>query len=161
MAKSPFEYPDGFFSSYHSQKPICGVLAIAIAAGVTYDVACATLTKALTVVHPNRQRFGGKTSAPQQSLALKWLGVQFEETVITAKKPKLIDAVKTFEPGVIYLVTTPKHIQAIKDGYLIDQGRLQRVELCPQAKKHVSLIRKITGKGWGQALDNEEGEDDE
>ena len=148
MTKTPFEYPDGFFSSYHSQKPICGVLAVAIAAGVTYDVACQTLTDAMKIVHPNRQRFGGKTTAPQQSLALKMLGVKFEETVITAKKPKLIDVVKTFEPGITYLVTTPKHISAVRDGYLIDQGRLQRIELVSFARKHVSLIRKITGKGW-------------
>lgn len=145
---SPFEYPAGFYSSYHSQKPICGVLSVAIAAGVTYDVACSTLTEALKKVHPTRQRFGGKTSTPQRNLALKMLGVHFEETVIVTKKPKLIDVVKDFEPGVIYLVCTPKHVQAIKDGYLIDQGRLLRVELCPQANKRVDHICKITGRGW-------------
>jgi hypothetical protein len=148
MEKPSFEYPQGFFSSYHSQKPICGVLAVAIAAGVTYDVACQTLTDAMKKVHPDRQRFGGKTSIPQRNLALKMLGVKFEETCIVSKKPKLIDAIKDFEPGAIYLVVTPKHVQAIRDGYLIDQGRLQRVELCPQAKKHVSNIIKIIGKGW-------------
>jgi hypothetical protein len=148
MTKPSFEYPQGFFSSYHSQKPICGVLAVAIAANVTYDVACATLTDALKVCHPQRQRFGGKTSVPQRNEALKRLGVKFEETAIVAKKPRLIDAVKDFEPGVTYLVVTPKHIQAIRDGYLIDQGRLQRVELCTQDKKRVSNICKIIGKGW-------------
>lgn len=148
MTAQAFQYPEGFFSSYHSQKPICGVLAVAIAAGVTYDVACQTLTDSLKVCHPQRQRFGGKTTIPQRNHALKALGVKFEETAIVAKKPRLIDAVKDFEPGFIYLVVTPKHVQAIRDGYLIDQGRLQRVELCPQAKKRVSNILKVTGKGW-------------
>jgi len=148
MTNAAFEYPAGFFSSYHSQKPICGVLAVAIAAGVTYDVACQTLTDSMKVVHPNRQRFGGKTTDAWRSHALRALGVKFEETIIVNKKPRLIDAIKDFEPGVIYLVVTPNHVQAIRDGYLIDQGRLQRVELCPQAKKRVSSICKIIGKGW-------------
>lgn len=148
MTNEAFSYPEGFFSSYHSQKPICGVLAVAIAANVTYDVACQTLTDSLKVVHPSRQRFGGKTSTVQRNHALKSLGVKFEETEIAAKKPRLIDAIKDFEPGIIYLVVTPKHVQAIRDGFLIDQGRLQRVELCPQAKKRVSNIVKIIGKGW-------------
>ncbi len=144
----PFNYPEGFFASYHSQKPICGVLATAIAAGVTYDIAHATCKQAMHDVFPHRQRFGGITYEPQIDLALKRLGVQYEKTVFTSKKPRFIDLIKEFEPGVLYQVVTPKHIQCVRDGFLIDQGRLQRVELCVQAKKRVSYFRKITGKGW-------------
>lgn len=143
-----FAYPEGFFSSYHSQKPICGVLAVALAAGVTYDVAAAALKQAMHDCDPKRQRFGGWTKPSWQNIALARLGVKFEETVIKSRKPKLIDAIKDFEPGVIYLVCTPKHIQTIKDGILIDQGKLAPVATCSQAKRHVNRIVKIIGKGW-------------
>lgn len=144
-----FEYPEGFFSSYHSQKPICGVLATAIAAGVTYDVAHATCKRAMHEVFPTRQRFGGVTYEPQLDLALKWLGVQFEKTVYNkGGQPRLIDLVQTFEPGVLYQVVTPKHISCVKDGYLIDQGKIERIETVHFAKKRVRYMRKIMGKGW-------------
>lgn len=142
------DYPEGFFSSYHSQKPICGVLAVALAAGVTYDVANDQCKQAMKDLYPSRQRFGGKTSTAQRELAMKRLGVKFERTNIVGQKPRLIDAVKDFEPGVIYHVVTPKHVQTIKDGVLIDQGKREPVALCPQAKKRVSEITKIVGKGW-------------
>ena len=142
------KYPEGFFSSYHSQKPICGVLAVALAAGVTYDVALAACRDAMKVVHPSRQRFGGKTSAPQRELAMKRLGVKFERVDYVAKRPKLIDVIKDFEPGVLYHVCTPGHVQTVKDGILVDQGRMLPVALCPQAKKRVSEVTKIIGRGW-------------
>jgi len=148
MSKPVFEYPQGFYSNYHSQKPICGVLATAIASGVTYDVAHELCKQAMADLYPKRQRFGGKTTTAQRELAMSRLGVRFERTNIVSKKPKLIDAVKDFEPGIIYLVVTPKHISAILDGYLIDQSRLQRIELVSFANKRVSEITKITGKGW-------------
>lgn len=145
----PFQYPEGFFSSYHSQKPICGVLATALAAGVIYDVAHARLKEAMHVLYPKRQRFGGMTYEPQIDLALKWLGVKFEKTVFgTGHKPKLIDLVKRFEPGVLYHVITPGHISCVKDGYLVDQSRLTRIELVSFANKRVKYMRKINGKGW-------------
>jgi len=148
MTKCSFEYPEGFFSNYHSQKPICGVLAVAIAAEVTYDVAAEHCKETMKICHPNRQRFGGKTTTAQRELAMQRLGVKFERTNIDSKKPKLIDLVKTFEPGVLYQVVTPKHISCVKDGYLIDQGRLQRIELVSFARKHVREFTKIIGKGW-------------
>ena len=141
-------YPEGFFSSYHSQKPICGVLAVALAAGVTYDVANAACRDAMKTVTPHRQRFGGKTNTPQRELAMKRLGVKFERTNYVTNKPRLIDVINEFEPGVIYHVVTPKHVQTIKDGILIDQGVMQPVELCKQAKKRVSEVTKIIGRGW-------------
>ena len=142
------EYPEGFYSSYHSQKPICGVLATAMAAGVSYDVAHAACKDAMHIVFPKRQRFGGVTYEPQLDLALTRLGVKFEKTVYASQAPRLIDLVATLESGVMYHVITPKHIQTIRDGMLIDQGRLQPVADCIQAKKRVRYIRKIIGKGW-------------
>ena len=148
MSNEPFEYPEGFFSNYHSHKPICGVLATAMAAGVTYDVAHATCKQAMHDIFPNRQRFGGITYEPQIDLALKRLGVQFEKTVFNSHRPRFIDLVKEFEPDVTYHVVTPKHIQTVRNGYVIDQGKLTRVELHSHANKRVRYIRKIIGKGW-------------
>lgn len=142
------EYPEGFYSNYHSQKPICGVLAVALAAGVTYDVAAARCKEAMHEIYPKRQRFGGKTTTPQRELAMKRLGVKFERTDYVSKKPKLIDIIEKLEPGVMYHIVTPKHIQTVRDGILIDQGKLAPVATCPQAKKRVSEVTKIIGKGW-------------
>lgn len=142
------EYPEGFFSSYHSQKPICGVLAVAVAAGVTYDVAHDAIKRAMHKLTPHRQRFGGWTQPNWQNDALSQLGVKFEETIIASKKPKLINAIADFEPDVTYIVGTPKHVQVIRNGVLIDQGKLAPVATCSQAKKHVNRIVKIIGRGW-------------
>lgn len=144
-----FEYPDGFHANYHADKPICGVLAVAIAAGVTYDVAHATCKQAMHDVYPSRQRFGGKTYEAQIDLALKRLGVQFDKTIYNTKGPKLINLVKELEPGVMYHIITPKHISTLKDGYIIDQSKLTLVELAGKiANQKVKYIRKIIGKGW-------------
>lgn len=143
------EYPEGFFSSYHSQKPICGVLAVALAAGVTYDVAHEACKQAMKDLYPTRQRFGGKTYSNQRELAMKRLGVKFEKTVYASHKPKLIDVVQDFEPGVIYQVVTPKHISTVRDGILIDQGKRTPVAMAGKlATKRVSEVTKIIGKGW-------------
>jgi hypothetical protein len=146
---TPFEYPQGFYASYHSQKPICGVLAVALAAGVTYDVASEACKQAMKDLYPSRQRFGGKTSTPLRELPMKRLGVKFDRTNITSKRPKLIDAVKDFEPDALYLVVVPKHVMTVRNGYVIDQSKLTLVELCgKRANQRVSEITKITGKGW-------------
>jgi len=142
------EYPEAFYHSYHSQKPICGVLAVAIAAGVTYDVASEACKQAMKDIYPNRQRFGGKTTTPQRELAMKRLGVKFERTNFETKKPKFIDVVRDFEPGVMYHVVTPKHIQTVLDGFVIDQGKRERVEAWHSANKRVREVTKIVGKGW-------------
>jgi hypothetical protein len=142
------EYPEGFFSSYHSQKPICGVLAVALAAGVSYDIAHEHCKATMHILYPKRQRFGGRTYSNQRELAMDRLGVKYEKTEFVTKRPKLVDIVKTFEPGVMYHVVTAGHIQTIKDGILVDQGVKEKVENCPQAKKRVKHIIKIIGRGW-------------
>lgn len=142
------EYPEGFYYSYHNQKPICGVLAVALAAGVTYDVANAACRDAMKVVEPRRQRFGGKTLTSQRELAMKRLGVKFERTDYVSQRPKVIDVIKTFEPGVIYQVVYCQHIATIRDGYLIDQHKHERIETLACANKRVKEVTKIIGKGW-------------
>jgi hypothetical protein len=149
MSKPVFAYPEGFYSNYHSQKPICGVLAVALAASVTYDVAHEHCKQAMLDLYPSRQRFGGMTYTNQRELAMKRLGVKFERTDIVAKRPRLIDAVKTFEPGILYQVCYKKHIATIKDGYIIDQHKLILVEMALDcAKSRVREITKIIGRGW-------------
>lgn len=144
-----FEYPEGFYAGYHSQKPICGVLAVALAAGVTYDVASERCKEAMHDIYPTRQRFGGKTTTPQRELAMKRLGVKFERTDIVSKRPRLIDVVKTFEPDTLYQVVTPKHVSTVRNGYIIDQSKLTLVECAGKlAKQRVREVTKIIGKGW-------------
>ncbi len=142
------EYPEGFFASYHGQKSICGVIATAMAAGVTYDVAHAACKQAMHDVFPKRQRFGGITYEPQIDLALARLGVKFEKTVYVSDAPRFIDLIATLEPDVTYHVVTPKHIQTVRNGMVIDQSRHTPVANSPHAKKRVRYIRKIIGKGW-------------
>jgi hypothetical protein len=152
MAKQGFVYPEEFFGNYHSQKPICGVLAVALAADVPLDIANATMRDSMKKVSPERQRFCGPSTKGEQNHALKALGVQFEEVDVKslgARTMKLKDVAAKLEPGVMYHLTTPKHISTVRDGQLIDQGRKnQPIDQVSFRDKRVSHIRKIIGRGW-------------
>lgn len=143
-------YPEGFFASYHGQKPICGVMAVAMAASVSYDIAHATCKRAMHEVNPKRQRFGGITIEPQIDLALKHLAVKFDKTIYEpGHQPRFIDLIETLEPDTFYHVIVPKHIMTVINGKVIDQNRFHKpVSETIYARKRVRYIRKINGKGW-------------
>jgi hypothetical protein len=156
MSKSGFVYPEEFYGNYHSQKPICGVLAVALAADVPFNIANDRLRDSMKEVSKERQRFCGPSTCAERDHAMKALGVNFEYIDVKslgARTMKLKDVVEKLEAGVMYHVVTPKHISTIRDGKLIDQGRKnQPISEVSFRDKRVSKIVKILGRGWGGQL---------
>lgn len=136
------EYPQGFFGSYHSQKPICGVLAVAIAANVTYDVAHEACKRNLP---KHRQRFGGKTYDDQRRFAMAQLGCKIEDVNL---KGSLKTVIEQLEPGQTYHIVYARHVVTVKDGFVIDQQHKQHYLNWPKvASSRVKSVIKIS-KGW-------------
>jgi hypothetical protein len=136
------DYPQGFFGSYHSQKPICGVLAVAIAAQVTYDVAHEACKRHLP---KSRQRFGGKTYDCQRDKALRDLGCTVE---LVELKGSLLKVVEQLEAGSVYHLHYAKHVVTVCDGFVIDQGAKLHYLAWPKVKTtRIKSVRKIM-KGW-------------
>lgn len=146
MAKSSFEYPQEFYGNYHSQKPICGVLALAIAADISFAEANEKLKEAMHKVSPSRQRFCGPSTNAERDYAMEKLGVEFKEIPVSslgARTMKLKDICAKLEPGKLYHINTPKHISTFRNGFLIDQGRNKPVDGVSFKEKRVSRILEI------------------
>ncbi len=136
------DYPVGFFGSYHSQKPICGVLAVAIAAGVTYDVAHEACKRHLA---KGRQRFGGKTGDNQREQAMRDLGCTIESVNL---RGNLRSVIEQLEPGQTYNIVYARHVVTVRDGFVIDQQHKLHFLAWPKvARSRVKSVIKIT-KGW-------------
>ena len=109
-------YPVGFDPETHRNKPICGVLTIAIAAGVSYDKAHELCRQNMP---SHRARFRGATYDTQRDAALKQAGIKF-----TVLKPNI--SVMKFcdwfaKDGKTYLLQVRGHVMTLKNGFLIDQ----------------------------------------
>lgn len=92
----------------------CGVLSVAIVAGVSFEKAWAAC----------RMRKGSKgaTSAGQREIALNALKVRFEKKRFLKTRPTVrVFARDWTVPGVTYMATTHGHVVTVKDGIVIDQ----------------------------------------
>ena len=108
-----FGRPVGF----NPEAPNCGVTAVAIAAGVTFQVAWDILKK----IGNRNGNWKGVTYVHQQVTALKELGVKYQHNYIKGR-PTLQQWVQwETKPGVTYMVVTTGHVQVVKDGKVVDQ----------------------------------------
>lgn len=111
------EMPAGFDPEYHKNKPICGVLAVAICANVSYDVAHARCKDN----QPSHcKRFRGTTYFTQRKAALSQLWVRFTE--LDYKHLSVMEFCM-FKEGdnFTYMLDIRGHCITFKDGLLIDQ----------------------------------------
>lgn len=135
-----FVYPVGFSRSVHSTKPICGVIASAICAGVDYDVALAAAKRTLGA---GRKRFGGRMHFDHVQRTLCELGAVFEPMVLKpGHSPMTLGVFAKFraKPGVTYLVFVTGHFVSLRDGHMIDQMFSGEVAHCRTRSRQV--------KGW-------------
>ncbi len=140
------DYPTGFDKETMSNKPICGVLAMAIVCEVSYDVAHAACKKALFELFPYRKRFGGATNLRINDIVMSRLAVKFERHNVKGML-RLHDWVRRYtKPGVTYLVRTPGHIMTVRNHAVIDQHKHNNFLLCQNRK--VTHWYEIKGKGW-------------
>lgn len=106
------DYPEDFTFEEYSRKPICGVLSVAILAGVSF----AEATKAIKAnMLPHQKRHGGKTYHAQRMGALSSLGVFFRERKVSSRMTLHRWVVNYCEPGKRYMITTSSHVVTVDE----------------------------------------------
>lgn len=144
---SMLEYPVGFDQERMSRKPICGVLAMAIVANVSFDVARATLKDLLHELYPYRRRFGGAISLAMFERAMKRLAVRYDKREVVGNLRVSRFAQVCAKPGVLYAVRVPDHLITMRDGMVLDQAKhCHWSEL--KSNRKVTHYYEILGKGW-------------
>ena len=140
------ERPEGFIAS-HANRGICGVIATAICANVSYQVAWATL-KQIMIEDEIGQRFRGGTYKNQRNKALSRLAVKHEEVKAGMGWKVWEFVAHVCEPGVMYMVCFKGHVFCIKDAWVIDQSYSGPIQAWKVRNKKVTYAIKIIGKGW-------------
>jgi hypothetical protein len=140
------EYPSGFDSSIHAKKPICGVLAVAIAAGVSYDVAHATMKK--IAYEKGRKRFGGRTNRSWQHEALRRLAVKFTFKRIEGNMTLRKFIENHAERDKVYIAHVRGHVMILKNNCLTDQNKSRNYLLTKNMQQQILDYTRIDGKGW-------------
>lgn len=108
-----------------SKKPICGVLATALAANVTFDKATDAIKRSLM---PWQKRHGGRTYPEQVAEAMNKLGVKYVQ-LPSVPKMTLTNWHKTYAmPNVHYMVWTSGHVVTVENAYAMDQYEISHIE---------------------------------
>lgn len=143
------EYPCGFVKEVHSRKPICGVLAVALCAGVSYDVAHAAVRKATFDANPSRQRFGGRTYLRDLKTAMTRMAVKLSPT-IKVTQPMTVQRFTddVAKPDITYLIQVSGHFMTLRNRILVDQSYNVPVELHKRRRSQVIKFVAVLGKGW-------------
>ena len=99
--------------------PNCGVTALAVTAGISFNKAWQTF-KAVNPRKYNARWKGGTYSSDQQK-ALEKLGVDFD--TLELPKMTLANFVREYtKKDALYMVTTTGHVQTVLNGEVIDQA---------------------------------------
>lgn len=155
-------YPAGYAPR---KEPHCGVLAVAIAAGVSFEDAWGTIKAQASYGASWR----GRTYDADRSRALKALGASYVErfhvparmirgTCHAVAGGRYVErcTVATFarrhaKPGVTYLLTVGGHCVTLRDGIVADQHAVAPAAKHWAARKVIRLSQEITAtKGAGQ-----------
>lgn len=140
--------PEGFIDAY-ANRGVCGVVATAIAAGVSYEVAKATLKKAMHSLYPDRQRMRGATTYAQRKLALSWLAVIYSEHVEFLGMSVESFAKYNSKPNVTYMICFKGHVFTLRNGIICDQSYNGPVENWYRSKRQINRpVIEIEGVGW-------------
>ena len=102
--------------------PICGVFAVALAAGVPTD-------QAYTVMAAYRKcpaRWKGRTHRKDRMKALAHFGVRTKAAYAPPETVQRFAATRA-RPGVHYMIEVAGHIMTLKDGVLMDQNQVEHV----------------------------------
>lgn len=138
-------YPDGFVRERDRKRPICGVLAVAIAAKVSFDVAFEACKRNMP---KHRQRMRGSTYKEQRDAALRELAVKF--TVINTEQSVRDFCQVRQDDGYVYILEVRGHVLTLRDGAIIDQSRYCIWQDYARQHPRMKLKRavRIDGKGW-------------
>lgn len=127
--------------------PVCGVVAVAAAAGVDFDTAWRVMEPLARVYLPAacRRGWNGLSTSRMREKALQQLGVGFH----TVRFPRM--QLRTFaehaRPGVLYMVRTTGHVQMVRNGSAMDQGGVRSISRWNgMDRKLVSHVIEIEGR---------------
>lgn len=127
---------DGFALPLGARSgPNCGVTAVAIIAGISFDHAW----KLLSVYYGPRWK--GKTNVVQRAAVLEALGVKMEY-LITPRR-RTLEAYARLLPAGRYMVRTTGHVQLLQAGMVLDQGGVVPVSKHWGRRKLVSHVVRI------------------
>jgi hypothetical protein len=126
--------------------PYCGVTAVAIAAGVSFECAWGALSTAHGVTQPCWP-WKGTASRLTCGIALEYLGVKHREIPLTKKRMTLVRFVyDRAVPGKRYLVFTTRHAQIVRDSLVVDQQGSAHIAAHGGRSKFVTDIIEIEEK---------------
>lgn len=136
----------------------CGVLAVAMAAGVSFEAAWDALKR----IGKKPHNWKGSTRPHERAEALKGFGVRFAEqrlvsaSLISGLCPAYVEAmgygprctVATFatrkaKPGVTYMVRVRGHVVTVRDGMIADQTGIHPAAKHRSARCHANMITEI------------------
>jgi len=120
--------------------PNCGVTALAVSAGVSFQKAWQTFQ----AVNPRTygSRWKGGTYTRDQARALERLKVAYDNMQLP--RMNLKNFVDTYAaPDTVYMVTTTTHVQTVLNGQVIDQSGKKPIDEFWGRKKFVRKVRII------------------
>ena len=120
--------------------PNCGVTALAVSAGVSFQKAWDTFRAINPRVYNNRWK--GGTYPTDQAKALERLEIAFYS--LPVEKTNLKNFVRDYTaPDTVYMVTTGRHVQTVLNGHVIDQQGKKHIAEYWGRKKFVQTVRVI------------------
>jgi hypothetical protein len=132
--------PDKLFVRNDLRRgPNCGVTAVAVVAGITFNEAFYLLRK----IGGRTRRWKGSTTVDQRAVALEQLGVQTKAWRLRDKMRLETWIRVRAEPGKTYMVRTTGHVQVVRDGWVMDQSGLWRYGAFGLRKKLVSHVTEV------------------
>lgn len=123
-----------------SQKGVCGILAVAISAGVSYKQANEACKKNMM---PWQKRHRGGTFTEQRMGALKTLGKRFVEIVPEQRRNVRTTIRELCRSDRTYVLTTAQHVLVYRNGELADQGLIDHYESHPGKRQFVKHIVEV------------------
>lgn len=145
-------YPDGYALSF---EPHCGVLSVAMCAGVSFERAWDACGDAGT----RGPGWRGLTDEGERRAALVALGVRFSEALaIPTRRMKRNPqwggmciarcsvstfAAKRAKPGVTYMVRIKRHVVTVRDGMVADQSGISPAARHPTARRMICSVWTI------------------
>lgn len=135
----PIQYPENMVRGL----PNCGVVAMAICAGVPLDKA----TEWFRVKQMANRNWKGSTRAIHYPEFLRVHGVWFNHVSYDRNRIRTIGDFAAWQakPGVLYAIRSAGHMMVCRDGYIADQHHIVKVEdhwkRNARLKDHWEIIR--------------------
>ena len=120
--------------------PNCGVTALAVSAGISFQKAWDTFRAINPRAYNNRWK--GGTYPSDQARALERLKIAFYN--LPVEKTNLKNFVRDYTArDTVYMVTTGRHVQTVLNGHVIDQQGKKHIAEYWGRKKFVQTVRVI------------------